>query len=55
MAKFKTFRLRDKAADPITVESEKFTVADPPPATLTRFTCGEVAVGETFTVTVMTG
>jgi hypothetical protein len=54
-AKFKTLRLRDKAADPITVESEKFTVADPPPDTLTRFTWGEVAVGETLTLTIMTG
>ena len=39
----------------ITVESEALAVAEPPPETLTIFTCGEVAVAETFTVTVMAG
>jgi hypothetical protein len=32
-----------------------FAVADPPPDTLTLFTCGEVAFSATFTVTVIAG
>jgi len=37
------------------VESVLFAVADPPPETDAWFTCGDVAVPETFTVTVMAG
>ena len=40
----------------ITVESDAAGGAtDPPPDTLAIFTCGEVALAETFTVTVITG
>jgi hypothetical protein len=40
----------------ITVESDAAGgAADPPPDTLAIFTCGEVAVLATFTVTVITG
>src|SRR5258708_19135687 len=53
--KFKTLRLSDKAGVTIVVGSEKFAVADPPPDTLTWFTCGDVAVCSTFTLTVITG
>ena len=54
-AKFKTLRLSDIVVATMVVGSEKFTVAAPPPDTLTKFTCGEVAVAETFTVIVITG
>jgi hypothetical protein len=37
------------------VESVAFAVAEPPPETLTLFTCGEVALATTFTVTVIAG
>jgi hypothetical protein len=39
----------------IVVESMPVSVADPPPDTLTEFTCGELALAPTFTVTVMVG
>ena len=39
----------------IVVESMPFAVADPPPDTLTEFTCGELALAPTFTVTVIAG
>jgi hypothetical protein len=37
------------------VESLAFAAADPPPDTLTWFTCGEVALAPTLTVTVIAG
>lgn len=37
------------------VESVAFALPDPPPDTLTAFTCGEVALVATFTVTVIAG
>ena len=37
------------------VESLAPALADPPPVTSTRFTCGEVAFPATFTVTVIGG
>jgi hypothetical protein len=37
------------------VVSLALAVADPPPDTLTWFTCGEVAVAVTLTVTVIAG
>jgi len=37
------------------VESLVLAVADPPPDTFTWFTCGEVALAATLTVTVITG
>ena len=37
------------------VESVALAVADPPPDTPTLFTCGEVALAATFTVTVIAG
>jgi hypothetical protein len=37
----------------IVVESFAFAFAAPPPDTVTVFTCGEVALAATFTVTVM--
>jgi hypothetical protein len=46
------------AADPFeitTVESLAFAVADPAPAALTWFTCGDVALAATFTVAVIAG
>jgi hypothetical protein len=39
----------------IVVESLPFAVADPPPDTLTEFTCGEVAFAATLTVTAIAG
>jgi len=39
----------------IVVGSLAVAVAEPPPETLTWFTCGEVALEATFTVTVMAG
>jgi hypothetical protein len=39
----------------IVVESVAVAVADPPPDTLTPFTCGEAALAATFTVTVIGG
>jgi hypothetical protein len=39
----------------IVVESVPEAVAEPPPETLTWFTCGELALDATFTVTVITG
>jgi hypothetical protein len=39
----------------ITVESFAFAGAEPPPETLTWFTCGELAFDATFTVTVIAG
>jgi hypothetical protein len=39
----------------IGVESVVFPLPDPPPDTLTAFTCGEVAFPATFTVTVIAG
>jgi hypothetical protein len=39
----------------IVVESLALAGAEPPPATLTWFTCGELAFDVTFTVTVMAG
>jgi hypothetical protein len=39
----------------ITVESVAFAPAEPPPDTLTLFTCGDAALAPTFTVTVMAG
>jgi hypothetical protein len=39
----------------IPVESVAFTVEEPPPETLTLFTCGEAALAATFTVTVIAG
>jgi len=39
----------------IVVESAALAVAEPPPDTLTEFTCGEVALVATFTVTVIAG
>jgi hypothetical protein len=46
--------LRDKLAL-IVVESVPLAVADPPPDTLTWFTCGEAALAPTLTVTVIAG
>jgi hypothetical protein len=40
-------------AETMVVESVAFALADPPPDTLAEFTCGEVALEATFTVTVM--
>ena len=37
------------------VESEAVALAEPPPDTLTEFTCGEAALAATFTVTAMGG
>jgi len=37
------------------VESLEVALGDPPPETVTWFTCGEVAFASTFTVTVMAG
>jgi hypothetical protein len=37
----------------MTVGSLMLALADPPPDTLAWFTCGEVALAVTFTVTVM--
>jgi hypothetical protein len=37
------------------VESLAFAVDEPPPETLTWFTCGELAFDATFTVTVIAG
>ena len=39
----------------IVVESLALAVADPPPNTLTWFTCGKLALAATFTVTVIAG
>ena len=39
----------------MTVELLAFAVAEPPPDTLTWFTCGEVAPVPTFTVMVIAG
>ena len=39
----------------IMVESPALAVAEPPPDALTEFTCGELALAPTFTVTVITG
>jgi hypothetical protein len=39
----------------IVVESVVFAPADPPPDTLTLFTCGVAAETKTFTVTVIAG
>jgi hypothetical protein len=39
----------------IVVESVVVALADPPPETVTEFTCGDVAVVDTLTVTVITG
>src|SRR6266496_5647080 len=39
----------------ITVESVVFAVTDPPPDTSTEFTCGDVALPATLTVTVIDG
>jgi hypothetical protein len=39
----------------IVVESVADALAEPPPDTLTEFTCGELALAPTFTVTVMAG
>jgi hypothetical protein len=39
----------------ITVESLAFAVVEPPPDTLTLFTCGDVAPAFTFTVTAIAG
>jgi hypothetical protein len=43
------------SAPTIVVESVAFALPDPPPDTLTAFTCGEVALVATFTVTVIGG
>jgi len=45
----------DEASGLIVVESLALAVDDPPPETLTWFTCGETAVADTFTTTVMGG
>jgi hypothetical protein len=37
------------------VRSLTLAVADPPPETLTLFTCGDAALAPTFTVTVIAG
>jgi hypothetical protein len=37
------------------VESVAVAVADPPPETVTEFTCGDVAIADTFTVAVIAG
>jgi len=56
--------LPDSATCPVTpyvtvtvtvVESVAFAAAEPPPNTLTAFTCGDVALAATFTVTVIAG
>jgi hypothetical protein len=47
--------LNTAARGMITVESLAFAVAEPPPDTLTLFTCGDVALAPTFTVTVIAG
>jgi hypothetical protein len=39
----------------IIVLSAPLALADPPPVTLTEFTCGEVALAPTFTVAVIAG
>jgi hypothetical protein len=39
----------------MTVESVALALADPPPDTVTWFTCGEVAAAFTFTVTAIAG
>jgi hypothetical protein len=39
----------------IVVESLPLDAADPPPDTLTEFTCGEVALAATVTVTPIAG
>jgi hypothetical protein len=39
----------------MTVESEAFAGAEPPPVTPTMFTCGDVASAATFTLTVIAG
>jgi len=39
----------------IVVESVAVALADPPPDTVTEFTCGDVALAATFTVTVIAG
>ena len=54
IAKFRTLRLRDKGSVRVVV-SNKVKVGDPFPDTVTMLGCGEVAVGETFTFTVITG
>jgi hypothetical protein len=43
------------AGGTITVESVAFAPAEPPPDTLTLFTCGDCALAPTFTVTVIAG
>ena len=43
------------AAALMVVESVVEALADPPPETVTEFTCGDVAVADTFTVTVIAG
>jgi hypothetical protein len=42
-------------AELIVVESVAVALADPPPETVTEFTCGDVAVADTLTVTVIAG
>ena len=39
----------------IVVESVAVAAVEPPPETLTEFTCGDAALVATFTVTVMAG
>src|ERR1700722_3603987 len=39
----------------ITVESVVLAAAEPPPETATAFTCGDVALAATFTVTAIAG
>jgi hypothetical protein len=39
----------------IVVESLAFAFTEPPPETVTVFTCGEAAFAATFTVTVIVG
>src|ERR1700722_1478250 len=39
----------------INVESVALAATDPPPETATAFTCGELALAATFTVTAMVG
>jgi hypothetical protein len=47
--------LNTAARGMITVESLAFAVVEPPPDTLTLFTCGDVAPAFTFTVTAIAG